>query len=100
MSQYKPGDFSFVKDDFQRQCLSYDYQVVEKNQLWNYLQLGNTDDSFQFQSASSRALIKFNDYEWYDGHTGWSFGLCMRELEHIAKYGWRSLVDIYLAKNK
>jgi hypothetical protein len=97
---YKPGDFSFVKDDFQRQCLTFDYQVVEKNDLWNYFQLWDNEHSFQYQSPTSKLLINLDKYEWYDGHMGWSFGMSMRELAYIAKNGWQSLVDIYLAKNK
>ena len=35
------------------------------------------------------------EYGWSEEHSGASWALCMRDLEHIAKYGWESYMGLY-----
>ena len=83
-----PGVFDFIKDPDQREILEYDYKVVTDNNLWPVLKSYNPENSHMF-------LSKISDYEWWGGHSGTTWGLCMRDLEYIAKNGWESYASLY-----
>ena len=83
-----PGVFSFVKDQYQREILEHDYKVADDNNLWNFFKNHEIEKPFIF----SRELV---EYGWSEEHSGASWALCMRDLEHIAKYGWESYMGLY-----
>jgi hypothetical protein len=83
-----PGVFDFIKDPDQREILEYDYKVVTDNNLWDLFKNHNSDKPIMF-------LSELSDYDWWGGHSGASWGLCMRDLEFIAKYGWESYSSLY-----
>ena len=63
---------------------------------WSWLETFN-EESFMF---SNHPLIStITDKMEYKGHSGASFGMTMRVMEHIAKHGWDSLAS-KLAESK
>ena len=84
----KPGLFWFIENPVQREILEYDYKVACENNLWDFFK--NHDSS-----KSIISLREIQDYDWYSGHSGASWALCMRDLEYIAKNGWSSYTSLY-----
>ena len=82
------GNFSFIKDSLVLETLQWDYNVVEKNDLWDYFKNHDIKKPFMFSN-------EINDYKWYDGHSGASWALSMRTMERIAKNGWENFVTNY-----
>jgi len=78
----KPGDFSFVKDDLYREVLTWDYKVVNENNLWSYFR--KNKDSFTIQNLN---------YDWHNYHSGSSWCISMRNMEYIAKHGWERYIQ-------
>jgi hypothetical protein len=83
-----PGVFDFIKDPDQREILEYDYKIVTDNNLWDLFKNNNSDKPIMF-------LSELSDYNWWGAHSGASWGLCMRDLEFIAKNGWESYTSLY-----
>ena len=80
------GDFSFIKNTIYSISLHYDYNVVEKNNLWEFFKNYNGKS---FMST----LTEVDNYDWYPQHSGSSWSLSMKAMELIAKKGWEHFVQ-------
>lgn len=85
-------DFSFIGDLDVRESLEWDYNIVEKNNLWEHFKKHDEESVYIFSSELS-------EYDWWSGHSGASYAISLRYLEHIAKYGWTSFVCKMQGKN-
>ena len=85
---YNHGDFSFIKNDLERETLEHDFNVISQKELWEYFK--NHDSSKPFFLD-----INLINYNWYPGHSSCSHALSMRKMEYITKYGWDKFVDTY-----
>ena len=83
-----PGVFDFIKNPDQREILEYDYKVATDNNLWVFFENHDSDKSII-------SLREIQDYDWWGGHSGASWALCMRDLLYIAKNGWVSYTSLY-----
>lgn len=88
----KPGDFSFINDDMWRRSLSNIYISITKLNLWDWLKSFDPPINKGFMFSNHINLKKIeNELDYNDpanGHSGASWGICMRNMSHIAKYGW------------
>ena len=90
----KHGDFSFIKDDMWRQAHHNLYISITDLNLWNWLKSFDppVDKGFMFCNHENLKKIE-NKLDYNDpvnGHSGASWGICMRNMSHIAKYGWEA----------
>jgi hypothetical protein len=85
-------NFSFIQDPDVREALEWDYNIVEQNNLWDHFKKNDQENVYLFSSALS-------EYDWWGGHSGASYAISLRYIEHIAKYGWSSFVCKIQGKN-
>jgi hypothetical protein len=83
------GNFHYIKDHNSRIIMENGYKAVNITKLWCFLK--KPIESFSF-SDSPEVRIIYNKMEelGYYGHSGFSFGWTMRNLQDIAIHGERS----------
>jgi hypothetical protein len=85
-----PGDFSFITDPLRREILTYDYACVTQ-EGWTALKNHDPKKSFMFETQGE-IWDEMRRVMW-DGHSGCSMAMSLRELESIAKKGWKKYVS-------
>ena len=83
------GDFSFIKEKSMRKLLEFDYSVIEKNNLWDFLKNYHVEKTI----LMSRTIL--DNYTWYPGHSGETWELSIRTMERISKKGWDYFVTMF-----
>ena len=84
-----PGDFSFVTDSVWREALTHDYKCITP-EGWVALKNHNLKKSFMFETHGE--IWDLIRKDMWDGHSGSSMALSLREMESIAKNGWEEYV--------
>ena len=99
-TEFIPGDFSFVKDELWRDALTDGYKAVEKvgQSGWNELKDHDTQRSFMY--GKNTPIIEEITKNMEVEHSGSSYGITMRNLEYIAKHGWKEYVTNKNTKTK
>ena len=95
VNKIEPGDFSFMADKGWATACQAGYKAVEQTQLWSWLASYEPDANKGFMFSSHPNLALINNTLEYDPHSGASWACMMRELQHIAKYGWESYLLSY-----
>ena len=85
------GDFSFVNDSMWREALTHDYACMTP-ECWTALR--DHDESKSFMWDTNGAVWDSIRSKMYDGHSSASMASSLRNLEHIAKYGWDDFVKV------
>ena len=95
MMKYVPGDFSFINDEMMKDALVYDYNIISEMVpgAWNALKNHDSNQSFMFHT-NGEIWSKIRSLMW-NGHSGASASLCLRNMEYIAKNGWDAFVEYY-----
>lgn len=93
--KYNPGDFSFVKDELFIEALTHDYQCMTDDD-WKQLKSHNPDKSFLWETNGPKWEMIKN--KMWNGHSGASMAISLRQMESIAKNGWENYVTSYLKK--
>lgn len=84
----------FIEDEDIRKSLKIGIDALNDLDLWSWLsgfQLYN--DGFVMRNHSNLELIEHYMRDCGDHHSGASFGLIMRNLQMISKFGWDHFVD-------
>lgn len=90
------GDFGFVDDPEAAKMLKNAYDAVTAEGLWPFLRAKSSGQPFMCWDAPElRALEKHMDPM---GHSGASFAYTMRQMECIAKMGWRTYAETLLSE--
>jgi hypothetical protein len=81
--------FEFIQDKQFRLCLEDAYDAVDELQLWSYLQ-ENIFNSFTYYNGPNVELHDklLKKVDKHNMHSGASYGITMRNMEHIAKNGF------------
>jgi hypothetical protein len=88
-----PGDFSFVRDQSEREMLTDMYNAVTAAEAWEDMKADPGEGGFMFsQSAQALNARVTAALANPDVHSGASFGFCMRVMQKIARDGWASYV--------
>jgi hypothetical protein len=85
-ASFVPGEFKYIKDRHTRVMLQNAYQAISQTETWNFVK--RPIESFSFSSAPEIGRIsdKMTELGYY-GHSGFSFGWTMREMQAIAREG-------------
>jgi len=93
---WKPDDlFGFVKDTATQKMLSTAYKAISVCRLWDYMRKETESYQFSADSEVEKILSKIKELG-YDGHSGFSFGYTMRQMQFIALYGLDIFRELYL----
>lgn len=97
----EPGDFTLIRNAMYRMFLHDAYQAVEMADAWESLRNESPPDDKGFMFHSSATTDKIQECMRYANiHSGASYGITMRCMEHIAKKGWAAFVNEYVASQK
>uniref|UniRef100_A0A6C0K4N5 Uncharacterized protein n=1 Tax=viral metagenome TaxID=1070528 RepID=A0A6C0K4N5_9ZZZZ len=94
MTQYLPGDFSFLRDESSRRYANDTYQAVTKAEAWDLMKEDPGDGGFMF-SADKRYKVIQDTMELGGEHSGSSYGWSMRQVQYIAQHGWNAYVALF-----
>jgi hypothetical protein len=76
----------YYVDEISRVMLENAYQAISLTELWNYMK--KDVESYAFCNDYEINIISKKMLELgYDGHSGSSFGITMRNMQFIALYG-------------
>ena len=92
---FVPGEFKYVSSTNTREMLRNAYQAINQSETWPFIR--NDIKSFMFSDAPEIKLIskKMAQLGYY-GHSGFSFGWTIRQMQFIAKNGeeeYKKLVE-------
>jgi hypothetical protein len=88
------GDFSFIKEQNQREQITHDFQVINSIPgAWMALLLHDPEKSFLWDTEGE--LWKMIKNKMHPGHSATTIALSLRELEYIAKRGWEEYIKEY-----
>lgn len=94
MSSYRPGDFSFLRDEDSRRYAADTYEAVTKAEAWDLMKEDPGEGGFMF-SANERYKLVLNKMELRGYHSGSSYGWSMRQVQYIAQNGWNAYVALF-----
>jgi hypothetical protein len=95
---YTPDDFGFIKEEHWRRCLKNAYDKISEMDFWDFMKNESPPPDTGYVFWSHENVVKIGELLDLDGHSGSSFGICMRNMEYIAKHGWDAYV-IKMEKN-
>ena len=82
------GQFLYIKEESTREMLHNGYQAITILELWNYMKKNTDSYMYSYNNDPNISIIsnKMNELGYY-GHSGFSFGWTMRQLQQIAIHG-------------
>lgn len=94
--QLAKGKFNYLKSEGDKQMLESAYKAITNLELWDFVK--QQCDTFMF-SEDKRVMAIYNKIEeiGYTGHSGFSFGWTMRQMQSIARYGELEYMNSYLS---
>ena len=94
MTQYQPGDFSFLCDESSRRYAKDTYEAVTKAEAWDLLKEDPGEGGFMYSTNEHYKSIQ-SKMELINDHSGASYGWCMRQVQYIATNGWDAYVALF-----
>ena len=96
----EPGDFSFIEDAESRNMLDSMYKAVTVTENWENLKVDPGEGGFMFSSdpRTSQTVGEITKADAYKGHSGSSFGWTIRNMQKIAKSGWKAYYANHIKK--
>jgi len=85
-NNFVSGEFKYIKDRNSREMLQNAYQAINQTETWNFVKKDIESFSFSNTTEINRISDKMTELGYY-GHSGFSFGWTMRQMQFIAKNG-------------
>jgi hypothetical protein len=89
-----------VKSENDRVMLEDAFKAVSKAEAWTLLKDPSIPGEGGFMFSENLAIKSISSHMTYQGHSGASYAMTMRQMEFIAKKGWESYVDSYLQQER
>jgi hypothetical protein len=86
---YKFGDFSFIKDKLSRDLIEDMFEMVNSNNKWHLFDIDPPEGKGFWNDP------EINKYMCKIGHSGFSYGYTMRQIQLIHKEGWDNYVKYW-----
>ena len=92
MSYYGDGKFEFIKNKDEKDLYINAWNAITKSELWIWLGTYEPENGFMWASHPNLDKInnEINSSPIGRDHSGSSYGLTMRTMQHIAKYGYEN----------
>ena len=92
---FVPGKFNYVDCLHTREMLVNAWQAVNQTEMWSFMK--EKIERFMLSNDKRADLIYEKMGELgYHGHSGFSFGWTMRQMQFIARYGEKKFSEQYL----
>jgi hypothetical protein len=94
-----PGKFSYIESENNRHMLSSAYEAINCLELWDFIKENPGCNGFMFTPNKNISKI-YDKIEklGYMGHSGFSFGYTMRQMQAIANEGEEKFRLEYIKK--
>ena len=80
------GNFDYIKSKHTREMIENAYMAVNQLELWHFMKKDCESYMMSNRSEINRIGNKMIELG-YNGHSGFSFGWTMRQIQYIAKHG-------------
>jgi hypothetical protein len=94
--QMQSSDFLEIKDESSRFMLENAYNAITLSEGWDFMRTFNDNQNgfmFSDNPMTGKIMSKMEELG-YSGHSGFSFGWTMRNMEFLAKHG----KEVFLAR--
>lgn len=94
---FVPGKFNYVDCIHTREMLANAWQAINQTEMWSFMK--ENIESYMLTNNKKVDII-YNKMEelGYKGHSGISFGITMRNMQYIARYGEEKFSEKYIKK--
>jgi hypothetical protein len=90
-----PGNFDYIKCKASREMIENAYMAVNQLELWAFMK--KNCESYMLSNGPEIWRITDKMVELgYDGHSGFSFGWTMRQIQYIAKHGEKKFIEDWI----
>lgn len=92
------GKFLYIQDKHSREMLINAWNAITEVDLWDYMR----NDCYSYMCSNDEQIsIISNKMEelGYNGHSGFSFGWTMRQMQYIAKHGEEKYAEEIIVSN-
>lgn len=98
LNNFIPGEFLYIKKEKTREMLVNAWASITQTNMWDYMKKETHSYSL---SNDKEVKIIYDKMEelGYNGHSGCSFGLVMREMQYIARQGEDNYIRNVLSHN-
>ena len=97
---YGNGEFDFVNDKSTKMFLKSAHKAISICELWDWLRIYEPPSGYGFMWSSTTETKRINNEMSKDPnndlHSGSSRGAIMREMEYIAKNGYKNYKNLYV----
>jgi len=90
-----PGNFDYIKCKSSREMIENAYRAVNQLELWSFMK----KDCESYMMTNTPEIWRITDKMaelGYDGHSGFSFGWTMRQIQSIAKHGEKKFMEFWI----
>ena len=88
------GMFLYIQSDYARKMLQNAWLAITQLKLWDYMK--HYTPSYMMSDDPEICIItKKMEELGYKGHSGFSFGWTMRNMQYIAQHGEENYMEIY-----
>jgi hypothetical protein len=91
------GEFLYIKDLHSREMLQNGWKAIDQLELWSYMKKP-TDSYTMSDDVEINIITKKMEKLGYNGHSGFSFGWTMRQLQCIAQKGEQQYMENIILK--
>ena len=96
---YGNGEFDFVRDKSTKEFLKSAHKAITLCKLWDWMRIYQPPPNKGFMWSKTPELDRLNQQMWKDpineNHSGYSYACIMRNMEYIAKNGYKKFKNTY-----
>jgi len=96
---FVPGEFEYVKNENIRRMLENAWQAITLTESWDFVKQEIESFSRSTDPIILKIMSKMEELG-YNGHSGCSFGVIMREMQIIAQNGEKEYIKSTLLSEK
>jgi hypothetical protein len=98
LNNFIPGEFLYIQKQNNREMLVNAWAAITQTNMWDYMK--KETDSYSWSNDKEVKIIYDKMEELgYNGHSGCSVGLVMRDMQYIARQGEYNYIRNVLSHN-
>lgn len=89
------GKFEYITDEFTRDMIKNAWQAITLTEMWGFISQ-DIDNLSYSNDERFKLIFKKMEEIGYNGHSGFSFGCTIRNMQYIAKNGEDKFKELYI----
>jgi len=91
------GNFDYIDSNHEKEMLSSAFHAIHLTENWEFMK--RPIESYQFsENDELKQIMNQITKLGYHGHSGFSFGWTMRQMQYIAIHGEKAYMELRLTK--